>query len=111
MRLVTLPGVPGRGSYTVLTSYLSAGTSVIASTPLHISCQNARGFGAPGKRQPMPIIAIGSIFPPFYYAPKHVIRRATLRCATNLLTGSGVGIPCKRAAKTATAALSSVSDG
>src|SRR5436305_13222434 len=69
MRLITLPGVPGRGSYTALTSYLSAGTSVIASTPLHISCHNARGFGAPGKRQPMPMIAIGSISPPFSLFP------------------------------------------
>src|SRR5579884_2668909 len=42
-------------------SYRSGGTSVIASPPLHKSRQKARGFGAPGKRQPIPIIATGSM--------------------------------------------------
>src|SRR5918994_643963 len=40
----------------------SSGTSVIASTPVLSSLQNDAGsFASPGKRQPIPIIAIGSL--------------------------------------------------
>ena len=40
----------------------SGGISVIASTPLRNNCQKASGVFALGKRQLMPIIAMGSIF-------------------------------------------------
>ena len=60
-RVTSCPGPRDRDRRYASTSQRSAGTSLIASTPSSSSSQNAAGMVAPpGKRQPMPTMAIGS---------------------------------------------------
>src|SRR5580704_9506252 len=55
-----LPGTLGSGSYKAATSHRSCGTSLTASPPRIRNSQNSPGLAPPGKRQAMPMTAIGS---------------------------------------------------
>ena len=59
MRAFIFPGLPRSGSYHALMSQRSEVISRKAERPVRNKSQKAAGSAAPGKRQAMPITAIG----------------------------------------------------